>query len=166
MSYMAVISEPQESNPDGSLRKAGKEDIAIIIYQPKAQFAQPAITTEKIAAKSRVFRKVDNTLQSDAEEFNDDHVAIGLKRTTRRRSESLRLASFDIDAEHLSDLISKDTGFSAAAGVSAGLNLLSSKGDHQWDFYSIGGSIDVSDIESEVGHENHNTKGSASAGSM
>jgi hypothetical protein len=127
MSYMAVISERLESNPDGSSRKAGKKDSAIIIYQPKAQFAQPAIPTEEIAAKSRVFREVDNALQGDAEEFNDDHVAIGLKCPTRSRSERLRLASFDIDAKHLSDFISEDAGFGAGVYIPGGLNLFPSK---------------------------------------
>src|SRR5262249_52422870 len=100
---------------------------------------------EEIPAKPWLLREVDNALQGDAEELNDDHMAIGLERPTRRWSEPLRLTSLDIDAEHLSDFVAEDAGFGAAVGILGGLNLFPSERDHQWDFYPVGGSVDVID---------------------
>jgi hypothetical protein len=55
------------------LCRSGKEGNAVICHQPKAQFAQPAIPTEEIPAKTMIFREVNMTLQDDAEEFDDDY---------------------------------------------------------------------------------------------
>src|SRR5882672_9245728 len=81
-------------------------------------------------------------------------MAIGLKRTPRRWTERLRLASLDINAQHLSDFVTEYAGFRAAVRVSAGLNLFPSERDHQRNFYPVGGSVDVRNIERKVGHGN------------
>jgi hypothetical protein len=61
------------------------------------QFAQPAIPTGETPTKTWVRVEADNALQGDAEKLNDDRVAISLKRPTRRWSERLRLADFDME---------------------------------------------------------------------
>ena len=59
----------------------GEEDRVVIIHDPEPEFANPTVSTQKVAREIRIFGEVGDALNRYSAGLNDNFVAEGVERS-------------------------------------------------------------------------------------
>jgi hypothetical protein len=114
----------------------GKEDHVVVIHNPQPEFANPAVSTEKVTREIGVFGEIGDTLNGDSAGLNDDFVAEGVERSGQR-SHTLWDSAGNINANLFTQFKTEDAKFGASVyfGVSSYLNAPIAESDRERDSF-------------------------------